>query len=246
MQGQHRLFYYLHKMIIIPSGLLDTIVQSSGGTTVQNGYGGLQLHKKAYQRKVKSSAQQAQRNNFTVAQTGWADLTPTQQATWYAAATPPQSGFELYSSTNNKLVASGLTIIPEYVMPITAFNPTLTNSLINYEVLDGMNRVQANWSCSFDEAEIDTNGWTFFFKWTGWINGSAYRYPDPRLAINIGSISIGSSSGIVDDITVVWTSVPDASPGPINLLQKTKITMGWINAVTGQVSTGDTFEIKPA
>src|SRR5258707_8042669 len=120
-------------MIIIPSGLLDTIVQSSGSTTVQNGYGGLQLHKKAYQKKKKSFAQQAQRGNFGTTQQAWRALTTEQQEAWYAAAVPPQQGFQLYSETNNRLVATGVDIIPAPVTPVT---PVIINTAFTSSTFD--------------------------------------------------------------------------------------------------------------
>jgi len=226
---------YFYIMIIIPSGLLDTIVQSSGGTTVQNGYGGLQLHKKAYQRKVKSFAQQQQRNNFTVAQTGWSDLTPTQQATWYAAAVPPQSGFELYSSTNNTLVASGIDIIPEYVTPVTP----PTNDLVFGS---------ANWAYPPDPPSaglvftsagnnIPTSGWTPYVLWTKWIRPSVYRFPEIRFLVPTAAVGITSGEYAIqleEDEGVDMTNFQVGA--------KAKLILQLINNTTGQIFTYLTYE----
>lgn len=223
-------------MIIIASGLLDTIVQSSGGTTVQNGYGGLQLHKKAYQRKVKSFAQQAQRNNFTVAQTGWRNLTTEQQESWYAAAVPPQSGFELYSQTNNVLVAAGEEIIPAYVMPVTPviINTAFTGSTFAQE--DDGNHLTIITTNSGDT--IPQGDWIPYILYSGWIGPNVFRFPPTTLKI---TNDIVGTSGVLLEITIQPAVVPNLQPP--GEFWKARFQFNALNTVTGQIGVGNSLDI---
>lgn len=223
-------------MIIIPSGLLDTIKQTSGGTTVQQGYGGLQLHKKAYQRKRKSFTQQQQRNNFTEVQTGWRDLTITDQEGWYSAATPPESGFELYSRTNNTLVAAGESIIPAYVSPVTpvVLNVSLTHSTFSSEP-DGNHYTFAG-NNSGDT--IPQGDWITYIRWSGWISPSTFRFPETKLKI---TNDIVGTSGATIEITIEPAEVPNLQPP--GEFWKAKIQFNALNTVTGQIAIGNTLEV---
>lgn len=224
-------------MIIIPSGLLDTIVQSSGGTTVQNGYGGLQLHKKAYQRKTRSAGQQKQRGNFTAVQTGWRNLSSTDQEGWYSAATPPQSGFELYSQTNNTLVAAGQEIIPAYVMPVTPIiiNAEFQNSSFSVES-DGnhLTIVAHNTGDALPATDWITN-----IHYSGWIAPSVYRFPQAKL--KIPNDIIGLAGGNLIEITIEPAVTPTIQP-PAEFW-KANFQFSMLNTVTGQIAMGNLLQI---
>ncbi len=156
-------------MKITPSGLIDKLVQSSGGTTIQNSYGGLQLHKKAYQRKKKTVNQQTVRAAFTNVQSSWGALTSEEQATWVAAADPGVSGFQLYSKTNNILVNASTTIINEYATPVTP----PTNDLEFFSEAFNSATHPYTYALTLESPgnNLPTSGWLPYVKWTGWILG---------------------------------------------------------------------------
>lgn len=170
-------------MKIVPSGLIDTITQSSGGTTIQNSYGGLQLHKKAYQKKKKSNNQQKCRAAFTNVQSSWSALDSEEQGTWIAAAAPGQSGFELYSSTNNILVNQGIAIIPEYVTPVLPIVNDVIEGGGAYNFVTHPFYYNQNIESPLEL--LPTSGWIPYIKWSGWILESQYRFPEAKLIVPI-------------------------------------------------------------
>jgi hypothetical protein len=224
-------------MIVVPSGFLDTIVQSSGGTTLQRGYGGLQLHKKAYQRKVKTAAQQAQRNNFKAVQSGWSALTVTQQEGWYAAAVPPESGFQLYSRTNNSTVAAGGDIIPAYTTPVTPviINADFQDSSFSAES-DG-NHLTIITHNTGDALPV--TDWVTNIYYSGWIGPSVYRFPPARL--KIPNSIVGLAGGDLIEITIEPEFNPNLQP-PAEFW-KANFQFSMLNTVTGQIATGNLLTI---
>lgn len=216
-------------MKIIPSALIDTITQTSGGTTIQNSYGGLQLHKKAYQIRKKSFNQQNRRSAFTNVQSSWGSLTTEEQETWNTATDAGVSGFELYSSTNNRLVSSGAGIIPEYVTP--------TIDPIN-DATAGAQTFNFSFHPFFYQLEITstlmlfpTSGWNVYIKWTGWITGNQYRYPQAKLTIPqeaIAPINADSMFFQLDEpMSDTFRNFRNGS--------KAQFFIGIINTTTGQV-----------
>lgn len=224
-------------MKITPSGLIDTLVQSSGGTTIQNSYGGLQLHRKAYQRKKKSLGQQNVRSAFTHVQSTWGSLTTEQQATWNAAADPGTSGFQLYSSTNNVLVNASQTIIPDYTNPITPVVVTIDGQGTIYEV--GANGPQLVAILTSSDSSIPTSGWVAYVKWSGWIAPSQTRFP--ALSLTMSQENIGYTSN--EEIILNWFNGGGNAPGPRDEFWKNMTQLNWLNTTTGQIVEGTPMTI---
>jgi hypothetical protein len=223
-------------MKITPSGLIDTLTQTSGGTTIQNSYGGLQLHKKAYQKKKKTVNQQTVRAAFTNVQSTWGSLSPTDQATWNAATDPGVSGFQLYSATNNALVNAGSTIINEYATPTT--DPI--NDLTFFS--EAFNFASHPYTYELTLTSIlnliPTSGWNPYVKWTGWILGSQYRYPAARFTVPQAAFEALTTNFISFTIDESMSS----SFRNFNENCKAQFIIGLINTTTGQTFEYLTYE----
>lgn len=216
-------------MKIVPSALIDSITQTSGGTTIQNSYGGLQLHKKAVQKKRKTVAQQNARQAFTNVQSAWRDLSPEEQATWSSAAPSGTSGFELYSSTNNRLVNQGSNINNEYVAPVTP----PTNDLEFYSATANYVEHPFYYNATYKSPgnNLPTSGWLAYIKWTGWIQGSQYRYPEPKFVVPQEGIIILDEDEIFFEITESMnSSFRNFQEG-----SKAQFIVGIMNTTTGQI-----------
>lgn len=223
-------------MKIIPSALIDTITQTSGGTTIQNSYGGLQLHKKAYQKKKKTVLQQNARSAFTNVQSNWGSLSSGEQDSWNAAADPGVSGFQLYSSTNNRLVNQGIAIIPEYVAPtIEPINDLVFDSeTFNYVIPPYYYQVRFTSALML----IPTSGWTSYIKWTGWITASEHRYPEAKLIVPAAAGGIINAGQIFIEITEEMSNTfRNFRAG-----SKAQFIVGLVNNTTGQIFTYLNYE----
>lgn len=226
-------------MKITPSGLIGSISQTSGGTTIQNSYGGLQLHKKAYQKKKKTVNQQAVRAAFTTVQSTWGSLSSDNQATWNAAADPGVSGFQLYSTTNNILVNAGSTIINEYTTPVTP----PTNDLEYFSEAFNFEDHPYTYQLTLKSPgnNLPTSGWIPYVKWTGWILGSQYRYPAANFVV-----PKTASFGMTDEfLEFTMDESMNASFRNFNSTCKSQFIIGILNTTTGQIETLLTFEASP-
>lgn len=216
------------------------IVEMSGkaqGTIIQKSYGGYQLRKLTLPNKRRTNATQGIRKNFAFVNSSWRSLTNEQRETWNSAAPDGVSGFEFYSSYNLAIVNSGGTIIPSFVAPVS--NPP--ESLVNiytqtYQLISGVNAVQF-YKLSGNNA-IPLAPWRPAFLWTGWISPSIYSYPRMNRAI----------SPYMPDYApygyyVFWYNIDGTAPFPPAVGFKCKYIERWINEETGQVYTGETFEI---
>lgn len=216
-------------MIIIPSALIDTIKQTSGGTTIQASYGGLQLHKKAYQRKKKSVGQQRVRAVFTSVQSSWRNLTPEQIDTWNAAADPGISGFQLYSSTNNILVGFSGTGLTEYTMPVTPPTPVFDLTSQTYIHDPDEPVINILWSGSGGATVAD--GWWPRILFSGWISPSVTRFPPPKLLWPQDSANTWDEDEI--NFQAYQGEFPDAYLPQEG--QKCLVDLSYINLNTGQI-----------
>lgn len=224
-------------MKITPSGLIGSISQTSGGTTIQNSYGGLQLHRKAYQRKVKSVLQQAVRSAFTNVQSTWGTLTTDQQDTWNTATDPGTSGFQLYSSTNNILVNAGITPIPEYTTPVS--NPPLPFIPQTEQVFDGSGTTPTlDININYHYFDVPQGDWLPYYLWTGWIPSSRFRYPPIKK--KMGPLAI---SPFINNVDIIFTADPGVGGYPPAEGYKMQWKEAYINTVTGQIFTVATHEV---
>jgi len=216
-------------MKIVPSGLIDTITQSAGGITIQNSYGGLQVHLKARQTKKKTVGQQRARAAFTNVQSSWGDLSPEEQETWNTAAGPGQSGFELYSSTNNKAVNQGLNIIPEKIAPVDPPTNDLVFSSESYVLTPGEREYDAIFVSP--GANIPTSGWSPYVQWTGWILPSQYRFPEMRYKTAYPATEIINSENLRINVEEAFGS----NMNNMIMGSKANFDVGIINNTTGQI-----------
>lgn len=223
-------------MKIVPSGLIDSITQTSGGTTIQNSYGGLQLHKKAYQRKRKTVPQQTTRAVFANVQSSWGTLTPENQGTWNAAADPGTSGFQLYSATNNRLVGQGIPIISEYTSPVTppVNDLEFEGSLYNFFPPD----MFYIGGLESPGGEIPTSGWLPYVKWTGWTRTSQARYGPANFIVPQEAFFAFTAIDYAFQINASMNkSFRNFSEGC-----KAQFIIGIINTTTGQIFEYLTYE----
>lgn len=216
-------------MKIIPSALIDTLTQTSGGTTIQNSYGGLQLHKKAYQKKKKTVLQQNARSAFTNVQSSWGSLSSGEQDSWNAAADPGTSGFQLYSSTNNRLVNQGIPIINEYVAPVTPPTSDLELSGASYNYGPGARRYTAEFTSP--DSLLPNSGWITYIQWTGWILPSEYRFPPAKLIVAQSGITTFTEDELIFTVgETTGTNMTKFMPGA-----KAIFTINLLNITTGQI-----------
>lgn len=217
-------------MKITPSALIDELYKTSGGTTIQNSYGGLQLHRKAYQKKKKSPAQQKGRSTFTNVQSSWRDLTTEEQNTWITAAPSGTSGFELYSATNNLMVNQGINIIPEYVAPITPPTSDLEIESEAYSYTPGEKEYTADLSSPGNL--LPTSGWIPYIQWTGWLAPGQYRFPSKKLVIPQSNILSFTDEEIIFRLREgQGTNMSNFTIG-----SKALFTVNLINTTTGQIA----------
>ena len=211
------------------SALVDSLSQSSGGITIQESYGGTQLHLKAYQKKKRTPKQQRTRMNFTAAQSGWRSLSPEEINSWNSAAGPGQSGFELYSSINNRLAAADLPIIPEYQSPVSP----PTNDLVIESTQSNTTPGEKEYTVNLESpgSNFPVSGWTIYILWTGWITASQTRFPEMKLRVPQGNIGTPTDEGFAFSLAeTTGTNMANFSTG-----SKANFDIGLINNTTGQV-----------
>jgi hypothetical protein len=223
------------KVVFSGSGIVEMRGKAQGNI-IQDSYGGFQLRvlKQPYRRRNANT--QLIRGNFASVQSAWRSLTDTDRMTWNTNAPSGVSGFNFYSSYNNKLVNAGQAPITSFVSP--AANPPI-DSIVRFsgsyntdppsDVLD----IQKE---SYQQL-VPVSPWVPAFLWTGWVAPSQYSFPKISRIIPISAISIAPSGW---DIT--WGTFTGFNLTPPGQYWKMKLAERYINLETGQIYTAGTYD----
>lgn len=204
---------------------------------IQKSYGGFQCRLLTIPNRRRTNATQNIRNNFAFVNSSWRSLTNEQRQTWIDAAPEGVSGFQFYSSFNLGLVNAGGEMITSFVAPVA--NP-VAEGLNSWIVQAGDFGVgnEVDVSKFYYQNTVPIGDWKQAFVWTGWIPQSRYQYPRMNLALKIELQPISSSLYLL-----VFGDYIGGNTPPPSMSMKMMYQERWRNTVTGQVYTGDTYEV---
>lgn len=216
------------------------IVEMSGhaqGSIIQKSYGGYQLRNLVQPVRKRTPATQQRRLGFNTVQKSWAGLTNEERQTWIDNAPEGVSGFNYYSSINNKLQSSGLSLINEFTAPVP--NPpgeNLTEFIGAFD--DSSGAVYFEWLKGNYYRTIPRPPWQPAFRWTGWIPPNRYQYPRMNKKFAQDSLSTVINGYYITFYNEVWPGSAPPAEG-----WKMKYTETYINEDTGQLYTVGTYEV---